>query len=220
MDEAAVKAKCIDFLLSRRLEAQDPEYAIINELQFGDGKRRADLVELNITLNAFEIKSDVDTLNRLPSQVEDYLETFDKLTVVTTQKHLSNVKKICPIGVGILVVKQCGNVFEIRKPKSYSRFKKYYLASLLQRSDLNRLLQSKNISNANKLLQQERLQLISKIESVDVIKREVQKSLIKKYHPRFEIFIKFRGDFTTKDDLQNFIPKLYLNVMPEYANVY
>lgn len=72
----------------------DSKSIIINELTIDSFSRRADLVVIkNEKMIAYEIKSDADSLNRLPGQLDKYLEYFDKVIVVTTSKHTLNILK-------------------------------------------------------------------------------------------------------------------------------
>ena len=61
---------------------------LISELNVG--KSKADIVIFNGTSTVYEIKTELDSLNRLEAQLEDYLKCFDKIYVITT---LENIKK-------------------------------------------------------------------------------------------------------------------------------
>lgn len=65
---------------------------------------KADLVILNGTATAYEIKSDRDSLNRLPSQLCDYRAVFASVTVVTSPRQADAVLRLAPEDVGVLVL--------------------------------------------------------------------------------------------------------------------
>lgn len=62
---------------------------------------RADFLVINGETKCFEIKSQIDTLKRLGKQTCDYKDAFEFNTVVTDQKHLSEVTQISPDYYGI-----------------------------------------------------------------------------------------------------------------------
>jgi len=61
---------------------------------FGDA--RIDLAVVNGKLHGYEIKSDADTLKRLPAQAEVYSAVFDLVTIVVGEHHLDTVRAIVP----------------------------------------------------------------------------------------------------------------------------
>lgn len=87
LNEKDIKAAVIQKIRTR---IKGEEFTLINEMVFKDKSRRADLVIAAKNLHAFEIKSDVDTLKRLDGQMGDYLETFDKVTLVVSSKYVTD----------------------------------------------------------------------------------------------------------------------------------
>ncbi len=68
------------------------------------GASKADVVVLNGTSNAYEIKSERDSLARLPGQLRDYCSVYASVTVVAAERHLPEVLKIAPIDVGVVML--------------------------------------------------------------------------------------------------------------------
>lgn len=66
------------------------------------GSSRADLVMLNGLATGIEIKSDIDSLSRLESQIRDYSKVFPKTMVVTGPKHVTEVARLVPETTGIV----------------------------------------------------------------------------------------------------------------------
>lgn len=62
---------------------------------------RTDFLVINGDTKSFEVKSKIDTLNRLNKQVRDYGDVFEFNTVVIDKVHLSNVIEIIPDYYGI-----------------------------------------------------------------------------------------------------------------------
>jgi len=74
--------------------------SILNEFRAGGSK--ADMVLLNGTATAFEIKSERDSLTRLGSQIEDYRKVCASVNVIVSATHVDSVLKIVPIDVGVM----------------------------------------------------------------------------------------------------------------------
>ncbi|MGK3949388.1 sce7726 family protein [Microbacterium sp. K2] len=65
---------------------------------------KADLVILNGTATAYEIKSERDSLSRLTGQLSDYRSVFASVTVVTSPRQKDAVLRLAPDDVGVLVL--------------------------------------------------------------------------------------------------------------------
>lgn len=90
---------------------------IIHELKIPRPSSRIDLAVVNGRLAGFEIKSDVDSLSRLPRQVLAFSHIFDELYVVTTERHVKAVRAVIPDWWGIAVPIQKGTNISFRKLK-------------------------------------------------------------------------------------------------------
>ncbi len=81
----------------------DPSTLIVDELGICTGLARVDMAVVNGELKGFEIKSDRDTLSRLPGQSHLYGRVFDTMTIVVGPRHLEKAKSIAPVWWGIMV---------------------------------------------------------------------------------------------------------------------
>lgn len=72
--------------------------------EFNVDSSKADLAVFNGTSTVYEIKSDIDTTERLASQLNDYNRFFEHINVVISEKHLEKVKKIITDNVGIYIL--------------------------------------------------------------------------------------------------------------------
>ena len=122
----------------------DPSTRIVNELSLCESSARIDVAAINGYLHGYEIKSEFDTLQRLPSQANIYGKVFDFLTIVTGPKHLQNLRSKIPKEWGILVVEvnQNGKLTfkNMRDPKINKRVNAYEIAQLLWREEALSLL--------------------------------------------------------------------------------
>jgi len=75
---------------------------VLNEVRARGSK--ADLVILNGTATAYEIKSERDSLSRLTTQLSDYRSVFASVTVVTSTRQTGAVLRLAPDDVGVLAL--------------------------------------------------------------------------------------------------------------------
>lgn len=84
---------------------------IIDELGLCQHESRVDFAVVNGELVGYEIKSDRDTLKRLPAQTEIYSRVFDRVTLICGQCHLKGAIDMIPHWWGIsLAHPQCDSV--------------------------------------------------------------------------------------------------------------
>jgi hypothetical protein len=88
----------------QKLHKDDP-VKIIEELGINHGSARADLAAVNGTMHCYEIKSDRDTLLRLPAQIKAYNSVFDRVTIVVGLSHIFEAMEVIPNWWGIIVAK-------------------------------------------------------------------------------------------------------------------
>lgn len=90
--------------LKKRLLAEhgdDPNTLILDELGLCQGASRVDIAVINGAITGYEIKSERDTLERLPFQVEIYSRTLDQVTIVGNGCHLEGIIRMVPGWWGI-----------------------------------------------------------------------------------------------------------------------
>jgi len=76
--------------------------SMLSEVRVGTCK--ADVVVLNGTATAYEIKSERDSLARLSSQISSYSRVFAAVNVVTSPSYVSQVSRLVPREVGVIVL--------------------------------------------------------------------------------------------------------------------
>lgn len=84
--------------------------------EFRAGSSKADVVILNGTTTAFEIKSDRDRLDRLERQVADYRRVFANVVVIASQAHVERIKHTLPPDVGIMCLTPRYQISTLREP--------------------------------------------------------------------------------------------------------
>ncbi|MDO7787231.1 sce7726 family protein [Desulforamulus aquiferis] len=122
----------------------DDDTIMVDELGLCQGEARIDIAIINGSLHGYEIKSDSDTLERLPRQVDIYNKVLDTVTIVTGKNHIDKVVDLIPPWWGI---KQAEKVREdevelipIREPGINPKVDPYSLVQLLWKEEALELL--------------------------------------------------------------------------------
>lgn len=85
--------------------SKDKKFRIIEELGVNHGTARIDIAVVNGIMHGYEIKSDLDTLERLPEQMNVFSAVFNMITLVVGKSHLYNAINLVPEWWGIIVAK-------------------------------------------------------------------------------------------------------------------
>ena len=117
---------------------QDSSVRVIEELGLNHGSARVDIAVLNGIMHGYEIKSDADTLYRLPAQINAYNAVFRRMTIVVGAKHLEHVINLVPEWWEIKLIKETGNklqIFQIRSGLVNKQQDKQAIARLLWKDE-------------------------------------------------------------------------------------
>ena len=143
----------------------DPLTLVIDELGMNHGKARADISVLNSKFTGYEIKSDNDTLRRLKLQVIEYNQLFDKVNLITTNRHIENVINHISKWWGVILANQgprgAIHFTTIRSPHTNPQKKKMAIARLLWKSEAVQILN--NIGIHGRILYAKREELYLEI---------------------------------------------------------
>lgn len=125
------------YLMEQHLE--EPDTLFLDELGLCQGESRIDVAVINGSLNGYEIKSEKDTLKRLPLQRKTYNKTLDTITIVTSGCHLSGIMDIIPAWWGIITVfpTVCGaNLEVVREGSRNPNVDSFSVVQLLWRDEV------------------------------------------------------------------------------------
>ena len=143
----------------------DGDTLVVDELGLRHGICRVDIAVINGYLHEFEIKSDSDTLERLPNQVASYNAVLDRATLVVGERHVERARAGIPDWWGIKVVTagpRGGIDFDsIRPAKLNTAIDAVALAELLWRSEAEEILRASGASQ--RLLRKPRAALYERL---------------------------------------------------------
>jgi hypothetical protein len=114
-----------------------------NEFWVPRSHERVDLAVVGARIHGFEIKTERDTLRRLPRQASAYARVMDRCTVVLAEKHLESAKEVLPDWWGISTVACNGHIVfkSVRAPRTNPAVDAEILVRLLWRQEAVAALQ-------------------------------------------------------------------------------
>ena len=81
--------------------ANDSDTLVLDELGIKHGESRIDMIVINHRLHGYEIKSDLDSLRRLPDQIKAYNDVMDRVTLVVGYRHAYDALRMVPEWWGV-----------------------------------------------------------------------------------------------------------------------
>ncbi len=117
----------------------DNKTYVVDELQICNGAARIDIAAINGALHGYEIKSESDTLIRLPNQLEQYNKVFDYIYFVCAKNQIEKANKIIPQWWGIYLAINVDGLAQlslIRKPRKNDRLDSFALLQFLNKDEL------------------------------------------------------------------------------------
>ncbi|MDQ3820924.1 MAG: sce7726 family protein, partial [Acidobacteriota bacterium] len=117
----------------------------IDELGLCTGNARVDMAVVNGSLNGYEIKSERDTLQRLPHQIEIYGRALDQVTIVASGLHIEKIINLVPEWWGVTEAYSQDGIVQfkiIRTPQTNPTVDAFSLVQLLWREEALALLKT------------------------------------------------------------------------------
>ena len=156
---------------------------IIEEFSLEDKATRIDIAVVNGILHGYEIKSDLDTLIRLPKQMNSYNSVFDQITLVVGAQHLYDAFNLIPDHWGVMVAKtsEDGSVYFnlIREASDNDAQQKLSIAKLLWKHEALEVLEDINSAYGYKSKSKGVIhERISSLLDLDTLKNKVRETLL------------------------------------------
>lgn len=121
-----------------------PDTLVIDEMALWYGTARVDVAVVNGRIHGYEIKSDSDTLERLPAQASVYSRVFDRVTLVVGKGHAGAAVAIVPEWWGIKLATQgprrAIHFEQVRTSERNPKVDLVAVAALLWRDELEAIL--------------------------------------------------------------------------------
>ncbi len=178
----ALKQKLTTELASYRLKSKCPA-DIIEELGVKNGAVRIDMAVVNGIMHGYEIKSDRDTLHRLPNQMNEYNKVFDKITLVVGISHLHEAINLIPDWWGLKLAKINPNneviFYNIREAENNRIQNVISVARLLWREEALQILEEKNMARGVRSKSREEIyKRLAEVVEIEFLKEKVRQTLL------------------------------------------
>lgn len=108
-------------LMLHRRHLGDLDTRIVEEMGVWSGTVRIDIAVINGELSGFELKSNRDTLERLPMQADIYSKVFDRVALVVGDRHAEKAIKLVPDWWSVTIATEKGNGVELQSNRDGSR---------------------------------------------------------------------------------------------------
>lgn len=132
----------------RKRYCNDSNTLIVEEFGLCQGDARIDIAVINGAMYGFEIKSERDTLRRLPGQRNFYNEVFDYVTIVADAHHLQSIRKVVPEWWGLNEAQNSNGKIKLLKRRGGEKNKEVApeaLVQLLWRDEVFEILKRRHI---------------------------------------------------------------------------
>jgi hypothetical protein len=129
--------------------AGEADTKIVEELGLCQGVARVDLAVVNGRLHGYEIKSESDTLVRLPAQIEAYCRALEYVTIVVSPSHAEKVASLVPSWWGVIRAVKRANLLrlvESKKPRRNPSIRPLALAQFLWRDEALQVLADRGLA--------------------------------------------------------------------------
>ncbi|MFC3628360.1 sce7726 family protein [Paracoccus angustae] len=161
--------------------AGDADTLMLDELGILNGATRIDIAVINGQIEGFELKSERDTLERLPVQRDLYNKVLDRISLVVAENHREAAEKLIPDWWGLAVASKCADGVELtreRLPEMNPVLDAATLASLLWRDEALAVLERHGAARGVKSKPREALyERLAEALDLDVIRAEVRTTL-------------------------------------------
>lgn len=105
---------------------------------------KADIVIFNGTTHVYEIKTELDTLERLEKQIFNYKKVFEFINIVTVESKLSIIEEQIDENVGLIILTDKYTLKTVRKAKSnLENLDKEALFNLLRKDEYLKIIKNK-----------------------------------------------------------------------------
>ena len=150
---------------------------VIHELSINKSKADIALITKK-TFSIFEIKSERDSLSKLPSQINDYYKICPSIYVISAEKHIEKIIEITNSSTGILLCSRNNQITKIREAEIYTDLldKKEFL-KIFNKSESLEIIKDLKKENYTPIKLSDFYQEISSFEYFEILKSYLKVSI-------------------------------------------
>ncbi|MFD2116319.1 sce7726 family protein [Paenibacillus yanchengensis] len=133
----------------RKEHQNEDDTLILDELALCQGDARIDIAVVNGSMSGYEIKSESDTLERLPKQSDTYNRVFDTVTIFTASRFIEEIEDIIPNWWGITKAEMeeegIVHFFQHRIPEQNPNVDPFAITQLLWKEEALSILKERDL---------------------------------------------------------------------------
>jgi len=153
---------------------------------------KADVVIFNGTSHVYEIKTDLDKLDRLESQIDNYKQVFEYVNVVSVSSKVDAITELIDDSIGVYVLTDKYTIKTVRKAKSQMKNLRHdALFDILRKDEYTKIItklvgnvpvlpNTKIYAECQKIFQQFPIEQIHK-QIVPLLKERVNRQLLDEF---------------------------------------
>lgn len=179
MRDVDVRILLHEHLVSKHSQDLDSTFVVD---EFGIcGEARVDVAVINGYLTGFELKSESDTLDRLPKQVETYSKVLDYSNLVVAERHFEKALEMLPSWWGYQVVSYSNDKLDIvskKQPSMSPILDPYLMAQVLWKSEALDILEKLGAGKGMKSKTRQIIwQVLAETMSLDDLRSAIRSTL-------------------------------------------
>lgn len=149
-------------------------------------KSKADFLMINGKGVVYEIKTELDNLDRIESQIQDYYKAFTEVVVVTYEGNLKKVMDTIPQSVGIMTLTKRQALKSVRNAEIVDKYLDYYtIFKILRKNEFEQILLDNKLKLPEVIQFEYYRECYNLIKSIDTPK--LQKDMLAQLKTRMRI---------------------------------
>lgn len=149
-------------------------------------KSKADFVMINGKGVVYEIKTELDNLDRIETQVQDYYKAFTEVIVVTYEENVEKVMATVPKSVGIMLLTKRQALRLVRNAEILDKYLDYYtIFKILRKNEFEQILVDNGLRLPEVIQFEYYKECFNLIQEINI--QELQKEMLKQLKSRMRI---------------------------------
>lgn len=149
-------------------------------------KSKADFVMINGKGVVYEIKTELDNLDRIETQIQDYYKAFTEVVVVTYEENIEKVMAAVPKSVGIMLLTERQALRTVRNAEIVDLYLDYYtIFKILRKNEFEQILLDNKLRLPEVIQFEYYKECYNLIQGIDM--KRLQKGMLEQLKTRMRI---------------------------------
>jgi len=149
-------------------------------------KSKADFVMINGKGVVYEIKTELDNLDRIETQIQDYYKAFTEVVVVTYEDNIKKVMTTVPPSVGIMLLTKRQALKPIRNAEIVDKYLDHYtIFKILRKNEFEQILLNNKLKLPDVIQFEYYKECYNLIKNINI--QKLQKEMLEQLKTRMRI---------------------------------